>query len=60
MTTALAIVMAYAAEIHPVQGARAFVVPFLVLNGFQLIIIAAAARLPDRIGPVAGVAAQQE
>jgi MFS family permease len=60
MTTALAIVMAYAADVHPVQGPRAFLVPFLVLNGFQLIIIAAAARLPDRIGPVAGVTAQQE
>jgi EmrB/QacA subfamily drug resistance transporter len=60
MTTALAVVMAYAADIHPVQGPRAFVVPFSVLIGFQSIIIAAAARLPDRIGPGMGIPAQQE
>jgi len=48
-TTGMAIVMSFSMTHFPASGARAFLIAFLVLIGFQLLLLGSASRLPVRI-----------
>jgi len=50
-TTSVAIFMSFAAVHFPAAGSHAFVLPFLLLIGIQLLVLISASRLPIRIHP---------
>jgi EmrB/QacA subfamily drug resistance transporter len=49
MTTALAVVVSTSAEKSTTSSAHSFFIPFVVLIGFQLLVIGSTSRLPVRI-----------